>query len=119
LDEEIEDLALVVNGPPQPQPLAADGDYHFIQMPVIAGLRSLASKVGGDHRPELDEPPADRFVGHIQAPFGEHLLDVAQTECEACIKPNRLTDDRRREAVSLEAERGHSPPYSSKAAPLT
>jgi hypothetical protein len=36
LDQHVEDLALVVDGPPEVYPLASDPDNHLVQVPSIA-----------------------------------------------------------------------------------
>ena len=40
LDQQVEDLALVVDGTPQIHPLAGDPHYHFVQMPAVARPRA-------------------------------------------------------------------------------
>ena len=42
---------------------------------MIAGPRAGTAQIGGDDRPELQEPAADGLIGDVQAPLGEHLLD--------------------------------------------
>ena len=38
LDQDIENLALIIDGPPEPHLATADADEHFVQMPA-AGKR--------------------------------------------------------------------------------
>lgn len=77
-------------------------------MPVVAGRWPLASKVGGNHGSEYYEPSADGFIRNVATPLSEHFFDVPQAECNASVKPDRMTYDSQREAVALEAERGIS-----------
>jgi len=43
LDEEIQNLAFVVDGAPEPGALPPDDDHHFIEVPMIAGPRAGAA----------------------------------------------------------------------------
>jgi hypothetical protein len=53
LDNLVENIAILINGPPQPVLLAGDVDDHFIQMPEIVGAWLLATKAPGIVRTEL------------------------------------------------------------------
>jgi hypothetical protein len=57
--------------------------------------RALAAKFAGEQRPELQDPSPHRFVGEIQSTLSEQIFDVAITEGETNIEPNRVFDDRR------------------------
>ena len=50
--------------------------------------------------PNFEAPAADCLVGHIDAPLGEHILDVAVAQSEAEIEPDGLLDDDARKAVA-------------------
>ena len=76
LDHKVQDLTLVVDCTPEPMLLASDEHGHLIEMPMITGLRASPPEVGRDRRAEFQDPAAHRLVRHIQASFGEHLLDV-------------------------------------------
>jgi hypothetical protein len=71
----------------------------------------LVAAVEGSQRQQgrIQEPPADRFVGQIQTTLGEHLFDIAQAERESSVEPDRVSNDRWREAVAFEAEWRHAP----------
>jgi hypothetical protein len=60
-------------------------------------------------RAELDGPAADHLAGHLDAPRGQHLLDVPEAQGEADMEPYRVADDLRREAVALERQGTHEP----------
>ena len=40
---DVEDLALVVDGPPEVHPLAGNPDYHLVQVPAIARPRAATA----------------------------------------------------------------------------
>src|SRR5437762_7390823 len=60
----------------------------------------IRSQAPGDHGSEHRHPAPDRFVGDIDAAFGEQLFDVSEAQGEAEIEPDCVLDDLRREAVA-------------------
>src|SRR4029077_20428231 len=56
LDQDLKDLAFVVDGTPQIPVLARDPDDHFVEMPAIAGSRTAPSQAPSDWRPEFEHP---------------------------------------------------------------
>jgi hypothetical protein len=48
LHEEIENLALVVDRPPEPESFAADHDRHLVEMPLRGWLVTSAAKFLGE-----------------------------------------------------------------------
>ena len=48
LNQEVENLAFVVDGPPESVSLSADDDHHFIEVQMIAGPGARAAQIGGD-----------------------------------------------------------------------
>jgi len=99
LDENVENFAFLVDGPSHEHPLAVVADDHFIQMPDGICASALAVDVGRDSGVELVRPAPDRFLAAIDSPFGNQILDVAQAQREAVIKPNSEPDDVWREAA--------------------
>ena len=79
LDQDLEDLALVVDGTPQIHLLACDPDDHFVEMPAIARSRTAPSQAPSDRRSEFEHPTANAFVGEIEATLGKQLLHIAIT----------------------------------------
>jgi hypothetical protein len=114
LDEDVEDLALVVDGAPEIHPHAADPDHHLIEMPPRSRTRTALAESSREHRPELEDPTPDRLVRDIETPRGEQLLDVAVAQGEAEIQPDGVLDDEGREPVPAIAGRDHPamlPPF--------
>src|ERR1700680_2612236 len=56
LDQDLKDLALVVDGTPQIHVLARDPDDHFVKMPTIARSRTAPSKAPSCRRSEFQHP---------------------------------------------------------------
>lgn len=57
-------------------------------------------KLPREQRAELGDPATDRLIGNVQPAFGQQILDVAVTQREPQIQPNRVLDDRGREAMA-------------------
>jgi len=62
LHEEIQDLALAVDGAPQPQAFAPDHNRHFVEVPPRAGSRTKPTEVASESWPELENPAPDRLM---------------------------------------------------------
>lgn len=107
LNDEIENLAFIINSAPQEHALAANLADHFVEVPTWRWRKLATAKVGGDLRTELHRPGADRLVTHIDAPLREHLFDIAQAEREAEVQPHRMLNDGCRETVPFEGNSRH------------
>ena len=82
-DQDVEDVAVLVDGPPQVLPKAVDRHEHLVEVPLVAGsglAASQAVRVGGS---ELDAPVTDRLVGDDHAAVHHEPLDLAVAEREA------------------------------------
>src|SRR5438874_5261426 len=77
LDQDLEDLALVVDGTPQVHVLARDPDDHFVEVPAIARSRTAPSQAPSDRRSEFGHPTANALIGEVEATLGKQLLDIA------------------------------------------
>jgi hypothetical protein len=98
LDQEIEHLAFVVDRAPEIMDPAPDADKDLVEMPARGARASLPDPHGID-APEFEHPLADGFVGHVDTPLGEQVLDVALAEREPETEPDRVLDDVGRKAV--------------------
>src|ERR687888_1740174 len=56
LDQYVENLALVIDGAPQIQPLAAHAPLHLVQMPAIARPRATLAQPSRERGTELLSP---------------------------------------------------------------
>ncbi len=94
LGEEVQNLAFIVHGAPEPIALPLDDDHHLIEVPVIARLGTGAAQVSGEADPNFRNQrrmlrsTTLRAVGDVQASFGEHLLHIAETQGESGIQPD-------------------------------
>jgi hypothetical protein len=108
LDEDLEDLALVVDGTPQIHLLARDPDNHFVEMPAIARSRTAPSQAPSDRGSEFEHPTANAFVGEVEATLGKQLLDIAIAQGEAKVQPHGVVDDDRRKTMPAIGDRSHT-----------
>ena len=93
-------LTLVIDGAPQVHPFASNPDYHLVEVPSVARAWAAPPQLSCDPGPEFQHPAPHRLIGNLQAALGQQVLDVAVAQCEPEIKPDRMLDDRRREAMS-------------------
>jgi hypothetical protein len=99
LDQDLENLALVVDGTPQIHVLARDPDDHFVEMPAITRSRTAPLQSPGDRRSELEHPTANALVGNVQPALGKQLLNIAIAQAEPEVQPDGMLDDDRRKAM--------------------
>ena len=65
------------------------------------------AQVGCDPRPEMAHPAPDRLIGDDNPAFSQQILDLAEAEREAVIKPDRVLDDFGRKAIAAIADFCH------------
>src|SRR6202045_1720990 len=108
LNQHVENLALVIDGAPQVHPFASNPNHHLVEVPAVARAWAAPPQLARDPGPEFQNPAPHRFIGNLQAALGEEFLNVAVAQCEPEIKPDRVLDDRRREAMSVVGELIHA-----------
>jgi hypothetical protein len=93
LDDFVEDVAILIHGPPESVLLAGNGDHNLVELPDVATARLLAFEAAGESRPELQRPSPDRFIGDENAALEQHLLNQPQAQWEPEVEPYRVSDD--------------------------
>ena len=93
LDEDIKDVAILIDGAPEIVPLSLDGDEGLVQMLSVAQPALSMLEPASVCRTKLDAPQPDRFVGHREATLGREIFDIAQVHTEAVIQPDGVADD--------------------------
>ena len=63
LDPDVEDVAVLVDGPLQILPTAVDRQEHLVEVPRVAGPGLAAARAGRVDGSELGAPLPDRLVG--------------------------------------------------------
>ena len=74
LHDLIQDIAVLIDGAPQPVLLAADTDDDLVEMPDVMPARPLAPEAAGVIPPELHRPAPHGLIGDDDATFQQHLL---------------------------------------------
>lgn len=92
LQDLVKDIAILINGAPQPMWLAMDHDLDLVEMPDITGSGGLTAQRAGKGRAELLAPATDRFIRHNETAFEQHLLNQAETQRKPEIQPYRMRD---------------------------
>ena len=96
LNQDLEDLAFMIDGTPQIHVLARDPDDHFIEMPSIARSRTAPSQAASDRRSEFEHPTANALVGDVEPTLGKQFLNIAIAQGETKVQPDGVLDDDRR-----------------------
>ena len=100
-DQDVEDVAVPVDGPPQILPTAVDRQEHLVEVPLVGGPFPAAAQPADVFRSELGTPLPDRLVGDDHAADQDELLDLTEAQREAVIQPYAVRDDLRRIPVTL------------------
>ena len=77
-------------------------------MPAWARAWTATPQIAGDQPTELKKPAPYCLIRNVDATLCQHFLNVAKRQREPGIEPNRVPDDYRRKAMSLERYRNHS-----------
>src|SRR5829696_9868119 len=93
LHEHVQDLALAVDGSPQPQPLASNHDRHLVEVPLGAWTRPKPAQVASESWPELESPAPNRLIGDVEPALGQEFLHVSVAQREPEIEPNPAPND--------------------------
>ena len=107
LHEEIQNLALIVDGTPQPMAPTVNNEDHFIEMPIVAGRWSHMAQVASDRGTKFEEPAPYALVGNIEAPLGKQILHISKAQSEPGVEPNGVANDVRWKAVTSEGDGSH------------
>ena len=73
MDEDVEKLALLVDGPSHVDPLIADPDDHLFQIPHTNGASGLFTNVGGNRWNELVRRASGGFASHFDPALIEQI----------------------------------------------
>ena len=97
-EQHVDDLAELVDCPVQVTPPAEDLHICLVNEPAVP--RIVPGGLGrlDEQRGEPPDPPVHRHVVHLDAAFGEQLLDVAVGQPEPEVPADSQRDDFRREA---------------------
>ena len=103
VDQNIQDVAILIDGQPEVVPCPIAGAADFIEMTLVSGFGTPAPELIGILRPNRAAPLADGFAGHHHPTCTEPRFDVVGTQAEAEVPPDPMADHLGREAVVLVA----------------
>jgi len=92
-DQNIQNVAVLIHGPPEISQLAVDLEENFIKVPLVPRLRTAVSQLVGVGLAELKRPLTQGFIGHVYAAGGEEFFDIAIAQRETEIEPHGVGDD--------------------------
>ena len=103
LNEDIEYVAILIDGAPEVMLLATDFDEYFVDVPGIAEPAFAAFQGAPIARPEFETPAANTLVGDDNSSLGKQILNVTEAQAESMIEKNGIADDLRRKSVPMVA----------------
>jgi hypothetical protein len=106
LNENIKDVAIRVDRPPELVFSAIDWDDDLLQVPFVARGWSVAPDAIGKMAPKAVHPFSDRFPADHHTLLGEKILDIRRVEREAMVDPDGIRNDFTRETVAFQARYG-------------
>ena len=74
LNQDLEDLALMIDRAPQIHMPAGDAGDHFVEMPAITRSRTAPPQSPSDRRSEFEHPTANALVGDVEPTLGKQFL---------------------------------------------
>ena len=119
LDQDIDHVAVLINGAPQVVSLALDADEDLVQEPDVSESTLPPVKPPSVVQAELPTPESDRLVRDGDTSLRQEILDVAEAQAEAVIEPHGVADDLDWETVSAIAALGVGHGRTLPASPLS
>jgi hypothetical protein len=101
LHQDIEDMAILIDRPPQIVAFTPHAEKHLIQMPFVARSRAPAAQLIGIGLPKFPTPLSHRLIRQDDATLGHELFDIPIAEAETKVQPDAVADDLGREAMTL------------------
>ena len=85
LDEDVDDVAILIDGTPEILPLALDRDEDLVQVPRVAETALSTLQAPSVLGTELDAPKSDRFIGNCDATLSEQIFHVSKAYAESVV----------------------------------
>jgi hypothetical protein len=101
VDKHIQDVAVLIDGPPEVMTFPLKRQEHFIHTPRVAGLRPPTPECIRLGLAAPPAPPSNRLIRHEDAPGEQALFHVAVAETKAAGQPDAMADDFRWKSVML------------------
>src|SRR5712692_6508258 len=92
LDEEVDHVAVLVDGPPEILLATLDIHEQFVQGPRVAQASLPAPEDPGVRRTEPPTPLPNRLVGHGDAPLSEEIFGIAEAQTKPVVEPDGVME---------------------------
>jgi hypothetical protein len=103
LNQDVDRVSILVYRTPEIVPLSLDVHEELIQVPDVSEPSLPTPESPGVVWAELPTPLPDGLVGDDDSSFRQELLNVSEAQAESMVQPDAVTDDLRREPVSVVA----------------
>jgi hypothetical protein len=93
LDQDIEDMAVLIDRPPEVVALLINREEDLVQVPLVPRPGTPPLELVGILLAKFPSPLADGGICDDYSAFEEQLFDIAGTEAEPVIEPDCMADD--------------------------
>lgn len=100
LDENVDNVAVLIDGAPEILLPAADPYEDLVQVPRISEPRLATFRSGSVSRPELQAPTANGFIRDLDATLGQQIFDITGSSEKTGGRADRVANELRREPMS-------------------
>jgi hypothetical protein len=83
LQQNIDDITILIHGPPKILLLAIDSDEEFVQIPGTTEASLVLLKMSGIVGSEFRAPPPDGFVRKNDSAFSQKIFHITEGQTEA------------------------------------
>jgi hypothetical protein len=108
LHQDIEDVPILIDDPPEVRAHAVDRQKCLIEVPRVAGLGAPAPELIGIRLAEFPALFAHRPIHRDNSACEQQLFAITIAEAEANVEPAAVADDFSGKAVVFVAHRGHT-----------
>ena len=78
LNQDVDEIAILVDGAPEILALAADGDEDLVEVQNVAEPAAVLFELRSVTQTELPAPLTNRLVGDHDSALGQQIFDVAE-----------------------------------------
>jgi hypothetical protein len=93
LHQDVQDIPLLIHGPPEIMALPIEREEDFIQMPLVASPGPSMPEPIRIGLAEFAAPLADGLIGHDNPTGEQEFFHIAVAQAEAEVQPDTMADD--------------------------
>jgi hypothetical protein len=101
LHQNFNDISVLVDRPIQIMELTLNGHKGFVNVPDITQAAFSPFELPRIIRAKLETPLANGFIGHRDSPFSQECFHFTETETEAMVQPDGVTNNPRGRSLGL------------------